>query len=81
MNVPTMKITTINTVTCFQCFEKIVDDGDIVFGLNNDYRNVHTAQDSCIFVMFEINVRWCQGKFTANRGLEGAGETATPGRV
>ena len=48
--VPTTRnITAINKVTSFQCFEKI-GDGDIVFGLNNGYSNVHTTLDCRVFV-------------------------------
>jgi hypothetical protein len=76
MNVPTTDITTINTVTCFQCFEKIVADGDIVFGLNNHCRNVHTTRDSCISVRIALNeckaqlasrAKRCQRKLAADR--------------
>jgi len=49
MKMPTTNITAINKVTSFQCFEKIAD-GDIVFGLNNGYSNVHTTLDRHIFV-------------------------------
>jgi hypothetical protein len=76
MNVPTTDITTINTATRFQCFEKIVADGDIVFGLNNHCRNVHTTRDSCISVRIALNecqarlasrAKRCQRKLAADR--------------
>ena len=76
MNVPTTDITTINTVTCFQCFEKIVADGDIVFGLKYSRRNVHTTWDSCISVRIALNecqaqlasrAKRCQRKLAADR--------------
>jgi hypothetical protein len=76
MNVPTTHINMINTVTCFQCFAKIVGDGDIVFGLNNRCRNVHTTRDSFISVRITRNecqarlasrAKRCQRKLAADR--------------
>jgi hypothetical protein len=86
MNVPTTDITTINTVTCFQCFEKIVGDGDIVFGLNNRCRNVHTTRYSLISLKIALNE--CQAWLASRQsgakeslrrvgGLRGAGQTVS----
>ena len=54
MNVPTMNITTINRVNCFQCLERI-DEGDMVFGLNFIYSNLHTILNGGIFVGIMLN--------------------------
>ena len=49
MNAPKTNITTINKVTCFQCFE------NMVFDLNSSCSNVHSMLDSSIFVGNELN--------------------------